>query len=77
MKTILYYGGVEGTGSPQSASETFLQCWQAKYSISRLSLKRLDTQTGECVVLSEPPPLNDLPQYDKTAFCVCGVHRTR
>ncbi len=67
-KTILYYGGVEGTGSPQSASETFLQCWQAKYSISRLSLKRLDTQTGECVVLSEAASLNDLPQYDKTAF---------
>ena len=33
-----------------------------------MSLKRLDTQTGECVVLSEAASLNDLPQYDKTAF---------
>ena len=67
-KTILYYGGIEGTGSPQESGDRFIQQWAAKYGASRMVLKRLDIQTGECATLSDKVSTTSHPSFDLFSF---------
>lgn len=67
-KTILYYSAIEGTGTPQGSTETFLQQWQSKYSINHVSLNRLNTKTGECETFSNHASLNGIAEYDAESF---------